>query len=77
MFEIMNKMDKFDRYNRLKIILNQVRDHCFKYHKVITRQPYMENLFYNRIINIWNQSPREIVEAKKIILSLIFEIVVT
>jgi hypothetical protein len=30
MFEIMNKMDKCERYNRLKIILIQVRSHCFK-----------------------------------------------
>jgi len=33
MFTIMNKMDKCDRYNHFKIILNQVRGHCFKYFK--------------------------------------------
>ncbi len=33
MFKIMNKMNKCDRYNRSKIILNQVRGHCFKYFK--------------------------------------------
>ena len=33
MFKIMTKMDKCDRYNRFKIILNQVRGHCFKYFK--------------------------------------------
>ncbi len=38
MFKIMNKMDKCDRYNRFKIILNQVRGHCFKYFKEITKQ---------------------------------------
>ena len=52
MFKIMNKMDKCDRYNRFKIILNQVRGHCFKYFKEITRQPCRENFFYNRIVNI-------------------------
>ncbi len=31
MFKIMNKMDKRDRYRRFKIMLNQVRGHCFKY----------------------------------------------
>jgi len=66
MFKIMNKMDKCDRYNRFKIILNQVRGHCFKYFKEITRQPYRENFFYNRIVNIWNQSPSEIVEATSV-----------
>jgi hypothetical protein len=63
MFKIMNKMDKCDRYNRFKIILNQIRGNCFKYFKEITRQPYRENFFYNRIVNIWNQLPSEIVEA--------------
>jgi len=37
MFKIMNKMEKCDKYNRFKIILNQVRGHCFKYFKAITR----------------------------------------
>ncbi len=63
MYKIMNKMDKWDRCNRFKIILNQVRGHCFKYFKEITRQPYRENFFYNGIVNIWNQLPSEIVEA--------------
>jgi hypothetical protein len=62
MFKIMNKMDKFDRYNRFKIILNQVKDHCFKYFKEITKQSY-RNFFYNRIENIWNQLPSEIKAA--------------
>ena len=66
MFKIMNKMDKCDRYNRFKIILNQVRGHCFKYFKEITRQPYRENFFYNRVVNIWNQLPSEIVEATSV-----------
>ena len=66
MFKIMNKMDKCDRYNRFKIILNQVRGHCFKYFKEITRQPYRENFFCNRIVNIWNQLPSEIVEATSV-----------
>jgi ribonuclease P/MRP protein subunit RPP40 len=66
MFKILNKMDKYDRYNRFKIILNQVRDHCFKYFKEITRQSYRENFFCNRIVNIWNQSPSEIVEATSV-----------
>ena len=66
MFKIMNKMDKCDRYNRFKIILNQVKGHCFKYSKEITRQPYRENFFYNRVVNNWNQVPSEIVEATSV-----------
>jgi len=59
-------MDKCDRYNRFKIILNQFRGHCYEYFKEITRQPYRENFFYNRIVNIWNQLPSEIVEATSV-----------
>jgi len=66
MFKIMNKMGKCDRYNRFKIILNQVRGHCFKYFEEITRKPYRENFFYNRILNIWNQLPSEIEEATSV-----------
>ncbi len=66
MYKIMNKMEKCDRCNRFKIILNQVRGHCFKFFKEITRHPYRENFFYNRIVNIWNQLSSEIVEATSV-----------
>jgi hypothetical protein len=56
MFKIMNKMDKCDRYNRFKIILEVT----------VTRQPYKENFFYNRIVNIWNQLLSEILEATSV-----------
>ena len=32
----MHGVDKFDRENRLKLVQNQVRGHCFKYFKEIT-----------------------------------------
>jgi hypothetical protein len=41
-------MFKCGIYNRFKIILNQVIDHCFKYFKEIKRQPNRENLFYKQ-----------------------------
>ena len=59
-------MDKCDGYKHFKIILNQVRGHCFKYFKEITRQPYRKIFFYNRIVNIWNQLRSEIVEATSV-----------
>ena len=65
-FKIMNKMDKCSRYNRFKIILNQVRGPCSKYFKEISRQLYRENFFCNRILNILNSLPSEIVEAKSV-----------
>jgi hypothetical protein len=46
MFKIMNKiMDKCDRYNRLKIILNQVRGHCLQ-RKFLLQQncKYLESI---------------------------------
>jgi hypothetical protein len=58
-FKIVNRMEKCDTYNRFKIILNQVRGHCFKY-------SYSENFFYNRIVNIWNSLPSEVVEATSV-----------
>ncbi len=62
----MNKMDKCDRYNRFKTILNQVRGHCFKYSKEIRRQKYRENFFHKRILNIWNSLPSKIVEVASV-----------
>ena len=63
MFKIMHNMDKLDRCNRFKIVQNQVRGHCFKYFKEISRQQHRDNFFFNRTANIWNSLPSEIVEA--------------
>jgi hypothetical protein len=48
----MNKMD-----NRFQIIINQNRGHWIKYFKEVTRQPYRENFFTKKIVNIWNLFP--------------------
>ena len=37
--------------------------HYFKYYNQITRLPSRENLFFNRIENLWNSLPNEVVTA--------------
>ena len=56
-------IDKCDRSNRFKIINNQVRGHCFKYHKEITNQQQRKNFFFNRTANLWNSLPNKLVES--------------
>jgi len=63
LFKIMNGVDNIDRGNRFPIIQNQVRGHCFKYFKEITRHQYRENFFFNRSANLWNALPNELVKS--------------
>ena len=63
MYKIMHNFDKYDKCNRFQIINNQVRGHCFKYFKEISRQQHRENFFFNRTANLWNSLPSEIVQA--------------
>ncbi len=63
MYKIVHNIDKVDKSNRFQIITNQVRGHCFKYFKEITRQQHRENFFYNRTANLWNALPSDIVQA--------------
>jgi hypothetical protein len=59
----MHNIDRVDKSNRFQIINNQVRGHCLKYFKEISRQQYRENFFFNRTANLWNTLPSEIVQA--------------
>jgi len=63
LYKIMHNIDRDDKRNRFQIINNQVRGHCFKYFKEISRQQYRENFFFNRTANLWNALPSEIVQA--------------
>ena len=62
-YKIMHNIDKLDKSNRFHIITNQVRGHCFKYFKEITRQQHKENFFFNRTANLWNALPNKIAQA--------------
>jgi hypothetical protein len=63
LYKIMPNIDRVDKRNRFQIINNQVRVHCFKYFKEISKQQYRENFFYNRTTNFWSALPSEIVQA--------------
>jgi hypothetical protein len=62
LIQIMHDIDKCDRSNLFKSINNQVRGHCFKYHKEITKQQQRENFFFNRTANLWNSLPNKLVD---------------
>ncbi len=63
LYKIMHGVEQLDRGNNFQIIQNQVRGHCFKYFKEITRHQPRENYFFNRSVNLWNSLPNELVTA--------------
>jgi hypothetical protein len=66
MYKFMHNLDEFDNSDRFQIVRNQVRGHCFKYHKEITTQQQRENFFYNRTANLWNALPEKLVNAPSV-----------
>jgi len=43
----MHNIDRVEKSNRFQFINNQVRGHCFKYFKEISRQQYREIFFFS------------------------------
>jgi hypothetical protein len=66
LFKIMHKMEYLDRGNDFQVIQNQVRGHCFKYFKEITRLQSREYYFFNRCANLWNSLPNELVTTSPV-----------
>lgn len=66
LYKIMHGVEHLDRGNQFQIIQNQVRGHCFKYFKEISRLQSRENYFYNRSANLWNSLPNELVTASTV-----------
>jgi ribonuclease P/MRP protein subunit RPP40 len=62
-YKFMHGMDNFDRDNRFQVVRNQVRGHCFKYHKEIARHQQREGFLFNRTANLWNSLPEHLVNA--------------
>ncbi len=60
-----NHIDKYDKRNRFEKVKNQLRGHCFKYYKEITRQQLREH-FFNRTAKMWNSLQSELVEAPSV-----------
>ena len=59
-YKILHNIDKLEKGIHFPIVINQMRSHCFKYFKEITRLNHREN-FFNRIANLWNSLPKEII----------------
>ena len=62
----MHNIDKLEKGIRFPIINNQMRGHCFKYFKEITRHNHRENFFFNRTANLWNSLPREVIQSPSV-----------
>ena len=52
LYKIMHNMDKLEKGIRFPIVNNQMRGHCYKYLKEITRHNHRENFFFNRTANL-------------------------
>ena len=63
MYKIMHNIDKLEKGIRFPIVNNQMRGHCFKYFKKITRLNHRENFFFNRTANLWNSLPKEVIQS--------------
>ena len=56
----------FDRSDRFPLVNNQVWGHRYKFFKEITKHQFRENFFFNRVANLWNSLPCEIVELQRL-----------
>ena len=63
LYKIIHEIDQFDRSDRFPLVNNQVRGHRYKFFKEITKHQFRENFFFNRVANLWNSLPYEVVEA--------------
>ena len=61
----MHNIDKLEKGIRFPIVNNQMRGHCFKYLKEITRLNHREN-FFNRTGNLWNSLPKEVIQSPSV-----------
>ncbi|XP_065639515.1 uncharacterized protein LOC136072275 [Hydra vulgaris] len=66
MYKIMNNIDKLEKGIRFPIVNNHTRGHCFKISKEMTKHKHRENFFFNRVANLWNSLPEEIVKSLSI-----------
>ncbi|XP_065658559.1 uncharacterized protein LOC136083080 [Hydra vulgaris] len=66
MYKIMNNIDILEKCNRFPIVNNHTRGHCFKYFKEMTKHKHRENFFFNRVANVWNSLPEEVVKSPSV-----------
>ena len=66
LYKIMHNIDKLEKGICFLIVNNQMRGHCFKYLKEITRINHRENFFFNRTANLWNSLPKEVIQSPSV-----------
>ena len=63
LYKFMHGIDVIEINKSFSLVNNNLRGHCFKYYKEINRLPSREHFFFNRIANLWNSLPNEVVSA--------------
>ena len=62
----MHNIEKLEKGIHFPIINNQLRGHCFKLFKEITRHNHRENFFFNRTANLWNSLRKEVIQSPSV-----------
>ena len=60
---LMLEIDKIEINKNFSLVNNNLRGHCLMYNKEVARVPSREHFFFNRIANLWNSLPNEVVTA--------------
>ena len=62
-YKNIHEIEQFEKSSNFTTINNNLRGHCLKYFKEISRQPQRENFLFNRAANNWNSLPSQVVTA--------------
>ena len=62
----MYNIEKLEKGICFPIFNNQMRGHCFKYFKEITRHNHREKFFLNRTANLCNSLPKEVIQLPSV-----------
>ena len=63
LYKFLHGIDKIEINKNFSLVNNNLRGHRFKYYKEVARVPSREHFFFNRIANLWNSLPNEVVTA--------------
>ena len=66
LYKFMHGFEVIQNNNCFPLVKNNLRGHCFKYYKEIAHTSSREHFFYNRIANLWNSLPNEVVSAQSV-----------
>ena len=62
-YKNIHEIEQFEKSINFATINYNLRGHCLKYFKEISRQPQRENFLFNRAANNWNSLPSQVVTA--------------